>query len=403
MLKKHYLVDGIIVIIIILFLQFFSYTKLPDIKLLLILSLLGVMGFAFTIYGFLTQKFKTKHPLDKLVFAFVCCFILSSFTANIYWNQSFESSLKSCSNFYVYFLYFVFIILEVQEDRIERILKVLFFLSLFIFLIDYKTFPDPLFSYRSEERRNGITIFFYGQGFTFLGGFYFLNKFFEEKKIINLGWFLAACFCLFMLTQARMNLLALAIGFFLLLIFSNFSLRYLLTFALIIGGFVFYSTSSVFTGIKDETKAQAQFYKEDVRVQAHNYFINEMQGGIPTQIFGNGLPGADSDLELQAKRGKDKGFWTADVGLTGIFSYFGIVGVIIWLLFFYNAFKTNYTSHTMYLKAYFLTILTTAFAGYSIFEPGYMPATVSALYLIRCSTLSNYNDEEEDLEGLNPN
>ena len=203
-----------------------------------------------------------------------------------------------------------------------------------------------------------------------------------------------------MLTQARMNLLALSLGFFLLLIFSNIPIRYLLTFALIIGGLVFYSTSSVFTGIKDETKAQAQFYKEDVRVQAHAYFINEMQGGIPTQIFGNGLPGADSDLEVQARRGKDKGFWTADVGLTGIFSYFGIVGVIIWLLFFYNAFKTKNTTHTMYLKAYFLTILTTAFAGYSIFEPGYMPATVLALYLIRCATLSNYNDEEVELDPI---
>ncbi len=316
--------------------------------------------------------------------------------ANIYWSQSFESSLKSCSNFYVYFLYFVFIILDVQEDRVERILKVLFFLSLLIFLIDYATFPDPLFSYRSEERRNGITIFFYGQGFTFLGGFYYLNKFFEEKKIINLGWFLAASFCLFMLTQARMNLFALALGFFLILIFSDLSLRYVLSFALIIAGFVFYSTSSIFTGIKDETKSQAQFYKEDVRVQAHTYFLTVLQGGLPTQIFGNGLPGSDSDLDIQSRRAKDKGYWTADVGLTGIFSYFGIVGVIVWLLFFYNAFKTKNTTHTMYLKAYFLTLLTTAIAGYSIFEPGYMPATVLALYLIRCSTLSNYNYEDPE-------
>jgi len=396
LLKKYLFVDGIIIVIIILFLQFFSYTKLPDIKLILIVSLLGVLFFIFTIYGFFTQKFKTKHPLDKIVFAFICCFIISAFMANIYWNQSFESSLKSCSNFYIYLLYFVFIILNVQQDRVEWILKVLFFLSIIIFLIDYATFPEPLFSYRSEERRNGITIFFYGQGFTFLGGFYFLNKFFEEKKIIYLCWFLAACFCLFMLTQARMNLVALALGFFVLLIFSNISMRYLLSFALIIVGFVFYSTSSLFTGIKDETSAQAQFYKEDVRVQAHTYFLTEMQGGLPTQIFGNGLPGSDSDLEVVARRAKEKGFWTADVGLTGIFSYFGIMGVIVWLLFFYNAFKTENTTHTMYLKAYFLTLLTTAIAGYSIFEPGYMPATVLALYLIRCSTLSMYNYEETD-------
>lgn len=346
-----------------------------------------------------------RKPLDSFVSFFIFSMIISSFMALVYWDQSLMTSFTGYKFFYIYFLYFIFVIFEVSPARVERIIMLFFFTTLVIFFIGYVTFPDPLFSYRSEERRNGITIFFYGHGFTFLGAFYFLGKFFEGKKIIHFVFFVLAAYCLFLLTQSRMNLLALAGGFFLMLLFSDLKKKYLFAVLIIIAGAIFYTTAGVFDGIKEASRDQTQFYKEDIRVLAYNYFLTDFQGGVPTMIFGNGFPVAGSKLEFESIRGNLMGFWTADVGLLGIYSYFGLLGVIAWLLFFYAAFKVKNTPNTIYLKAYFFALLTSAFFGYSIFDPGYMPATIMALYMLRCEIINqqenNLKSDDEDQLSAN--
>ena len=371
--------------ILVLFLKFFSLTlidetsKVNSIGVLASGTLLGI----FTIYELLFKKDLEKKILDKFVLFFILIIIISMIMANLFWDQTFLNSFKEYKNFYIYFLYFIPIFLKIEPERLQRILVIIFILTLGIFLIDYVTFPDPLFAWRNEERRDGITIFFYGQGFTFLGGFYFLNKYVNEKKIIYLALFGIACSCLFLLTQSRMNLLALGLGFFLILLTSNFSKKYFIAFGLVVVSIVVYTSTNIFSGVKEASQDQTQNYKDDIRVQAQNYFLTEFQGGTPTMIFGNGFPSADSKLGLESMRGNLLGYWTADVGLTGIFSYFGILGVLIWLLLFYYVLKIKVSKNSIYIKAYFLALLSTAITGYSIFDPGYMPSTVLALCLLR--------------------
>ena len=383
MLKKQLTVDIIICLIIIIFLEFFSLTLLDDSIKFLVLFATGILLMVNYFIALLIHKPIRKHPLDNLVLLFIFSMILSSFMAYIYWDQSFFSSLKDYRSFYIYFLYFFLVYLNVSSERIERIIILLFFLSLLIFLIDFITFPNPLFSWRDEERRNGITMFFFGQGFTFLGAFYYLERFFYKKNIFHLIWFVLSFGCLFMLTQSRMNLLALGLGFFFILISSNLKRRYLSAILLFIVAGIFFSSSNLFNGIKEATKDEAHFYKKDTRLLAQNYFLTELQGGVPTVLLGNGVPSEKSRLGLESINGE---FYTSDVGLTGVFSYFGILGVIIWILFFYSVFKVKNIQNSVYLKAYFITLLTTAFTGFSIFDPGYMPATILCLYLVRSKT-----------------
>ena len=320
------------------------------------------------------------------------------FMADIYWDQPFAITMKGSVAYYIYPLYFFLIYLDLSAERIERIIKVLFLITLGIFAIDAVTFPTPLFAWRSEERRDGITIFFYGQGFTFLGAFYYLQQYFKTKNILNAVLFGAAFFCLFFLTQSRMNLLALVLGFFLILFYSDFKRKYLIAVLLIIAAASFYFTSKVFNGIKEESNDQAENVKDDIRVLAHSYFLKDLQGGIPTMIFGNGVPGRISNLSLETARANENGFWTADLGLTGIYSYFGAFGALMWILFFWHVFKANLNERTIYLKAYFLMLSTTAFVAYAIFEPGFMPATILVLYLIRCETNKNVEEDTEEEE-----
>lgn len=389
--KKPVLQDAIIILIILVFLNFFSFIGIVDNTTISITAvyIIGLGMMAFSIIKSLSTNRIKKHPLDKLVFFFILSLLISILISYVYWDQTLLSSIKSYYFFYIYFLYFILVYLDIPPERVEGIFKLFFFASLGIFIIDFMTFPNPLFSYRSEERRDGITIFFYGQGFTFLGAYYYLNNFFKSKRIINLLLFIASFACLFFLTQSRMNLLALVLVFFFVLISNDYKKKYLIAVLLLIGAVSFYLNSNVFKGLKQDSADQAQNINEDVRILAHTYFLTELQVGIPTILFGNGVPSSDSNLGIAYIKAKENGYWTADLGLTGIFSYFGLLGTIIWLLFFYTVFKIDKSERSTYLKGYFLTLLTTAFVAYSIFEPGYMPATILVLYLTRCDTLES--------------
>ncbi len=394
--KKSIIQDAIIILIILVSLNFFSLTTISDNATLVITALYAV-GFgmmAFIIIKFLNKKAIEKHPLDRIVFIFILSMFISAFVSFIYWDQPLASSMKSYSYFYIYLLYFVLVYLEIPSERVEGIFKLIFFASLAIFVIDFIMYPNPIFSWRSEERRNGITIFFYGQGFTFLGAYYFLNKFFKTKNLIHIALFTVSFACLFFLTQSRTNLFALVLVFFFTLISSSFKQKYIITILLLMAATSFYFTSSLFNGIKQESATQAENVDEDIRIAAHKYFLTELQAGAPTILFGNGIPAKGGYLGLVSMKAMESGYWTADLGLTGIFSYFGLLGTIMWLLFFYNVFKISKSEKSTYLKGYFLTLLTTIFTSYSIFEPGYMPATVLVLYLVRCDALENSSVEE---------
>ena len=383
--RNQLIIDSIIIGTVLIFLKFFSLTLIDETSKFNSIGILG-LGVLLAIITFYSLTFKNnlnENRLDKYVLFLILSMIISMIMADLFWDQTFIDSFKEYKYFYIFFLYFIPNFFKIESDRLQKIIVIMFGLSVIVFLIDYITFPDPLFSYRTEERREGMTIFFFGQGFTFLGGFYFLNKYITERKLMYLLLFGVAGGCLFLLTQSRMNLLALSLGLFLILLTSNFKKKYFIAAALFVLGIITYTSTDILSGIKEASQDQTKNYKEDIRVQAHNYFLTQFQGGTPTIILGNGFPSADSKLGLESLRGNLLGYWTADVGLTGIFSYFGIFGVLIWLLLFYYVFKIKVSENSIYIKAYFLALLSTAFTGYSIFDPGYMPSTVLALSLMR--------------------
>ncbi|MFC5281961.1 hypothetical protein [Pedobacter alpinus] len=385
--RSYFWVKAMIILIIFIFLQFFSYTGISEDSKVLPTAIFGC-GMLMMLLSINTILFKNDFficGLDKLVILFMAAVFLSFFTAYWYWGQPIGTSLLSYRLFYIYFLYFVLVYFQLTQKEVEQIILIIFFLTLIIFVIGFFTFPNPTFTMRSEERRNGITIFFDGQGFTFLGAFYYLQKYFKTFNLLHLLYYAIGAIFLFFLTQSRMMLVGMGLGSVVILLLSQLRYRYVFAFAGLAMGILVYLTSGVFEGIKEQNAEQAQFAGEDIRVQAYSFFLNDLQGGWPTVIFGNGYPAKGSKLETITYYGQDKGFFTSDVGLTGLFSFFGIFGEIIWILFFYKAFSMVNTQNFTHVKAYFLMIFITAFTGYSIFDPGYMPSTVIALYLIRCN------------------
>ena len=371
--------------IIIIFLEFFSLRLITEDSKITATAILGIgISLAiFSVVGLLFQKGIKINIIDRLLILFVISMFLSSFMANLFYDQSFFGSIKAYKHFYIYFLYFSLLIFKIEPKRIKKIVIIFYFITLLIFLTEYIVFPNSIFSWRSEERRGGISIFFYGQGFTFLGAFYFLQRFFNKREILPLILFSLSFISLFFLTLSRMNLLALIIGIFYILYFSNFNRKFLFGFGVLLLGFLLFFFSTSFNSIKNESASQAQVIREDIRFTAQKHFLFELQGGVLTHMFGNGFPGGDSKLQSQSTYANSKGLYTADIGLTGIYSYFGIFGLLIWIFLFFSVFRIPNENNILFLKAYFLALLTTVFTGYSIFEPGYMPATILTFYLVR--------------------
>ncbi|MXV17427.1 hypothetical protein [Hufsiella ginkgonis] len=330
---------------------------------------------------------KEPNLMDKLVLFFIISVLISAIPAFYIWGQPFLQSIIGSIAYYSFLLYFIFLFGGFSADNIESLLRKFFFLTLIVFIINAAVFPDVLFAWRSESRRGGLTVFFYGQGFTALGCFYFLSEYIERRKLVHLGLFLFGCFCLFFLTRSRMNLLGLGLGAVTLVFFSQVKQRAGTTLMFIVVMMAgLYVSRDLIVKLSADSQLQVKNFKDDVRYQAHEYFLTNFQENTTTYAIGNGVPFGGSRLQLKLTKLSDQlGFYDADLGLTGIFLHFGIFGALIWVIIFFRVFSTRSNTTTGYVKAYFAMLLSTVFTGYSLFDPGYIPATVVALYLLRIS------------------
>lgn len=380
---------GSILVITIIFLDYFSFKEISTTSVFNTPAIFvcGIVMIGITIFNLLFREGVHLLSLDITVLLFIGNMLVSFWMANFYWDQSFFASLVGYRYFYIYFLYFFFIFLNFTSAEVEKILKIFFFLSLVVFLVDLITFPDPIFANRDEERRGGITVFFSGQGFTFLGGFYYLNRFVNEKKKIYLLFFFLAAYCLFFLTQSRMNLAGIFLGGLFILLFSQIRYRYIITGLAVIALIGVYSFTDIFESVKETNKMEMQYYEENIRLSAQEFYLYELQGGRASVLFGNGYPGKNSKLEKLHKDGNLLGYFVSDVGVIGLFSFFGIIGVLLWLSLFIKVIRlpSLINAKSNYPKAYFLSLLPSAIAGYSLIDSGYMAATVFALFITRCS------------------
>ncbi|RXK87351.1 hypothetical protein [Filimonas effusa] len=385
---------SILIGLILLLLQLFNFKLLPEAISAQLSAVAGLGLIAFYLYLRFTRKgaYLKRFFLDKLVWLFLACMLVSAIAASIYWDQSFYTSLIGYKYFYAYFIYLIMAKAFMSKEDADKIIKFFFFATLIVFLINRITFPNSLFAWRSEERREGITLFFFGHGFTALGGFYFLDKFFRERKIINLVWYILAFVCLFLLTRSRMNLVGLLLGGGVILYYSQFRWKKIFTaFLLIATAILLTYSEKIINVVVSETSEQFSKADEDVRSQAHAYFLSEFQPDFVTYLSGNGYPYGNSPLQKVLSNASFYGFYPADLGFTGLLTYFGIFAVLVWMLMFFQVFFRSRGKDVLFLKAYFLMLLSTCITGYSVFDPGYMPATAIALFLLRDNMIRREN------------
>jgi hypothetical protein len=306
--------------------------------------------------------------------------------AYLYHDQSIFSSLIAYKDFYVFFLYFILFKLEFSYKQILNLSFSLFIITLIIFLIDYYTFPNSFFSILdSFERRGAFAIRINGQGFTVMGTFFCIAAFFRTSKFYYfILYVLGFCF-LTLFTSSRIQFLSLIVNTFFVMIFYRKTIKkyFLYIIPVIVAAIVvsIYYLESYVSGLYLLAREDTRTFESNIRYDAMKFFSGEFQTNELTKILGNGYPEWSGTYYNSLLAASYKGFFPSDLGLIGFWIFFGILGVIAWLVIFKKILLSKTDDNNVFIKAYFIDLLLNIIVGYAIFDPGYMIATVFCLFL----------------------
>jgi len=119
-----------------------------------------------------------------------------------------------------------------------------------------------------------------------------------------------------------------------------------------------------------------------VRVLAVSYFLNDFSPSFVTQIFGNGMGHERANYGQVLKYlSQNKGFFISDIGVIGVYTYFGIFYVLAWLIIYYKILKLSISENYIYVKYFFFVSISGSLLGSSLFHPTSVISTIFALYI----------------------
>ena len=86
-----------------------------------------------------------------------------------------------------------------------------------------------------------------------------------------------------------------------------------------------------------------------------------------------------------------KGYHASDVGIIGLFAYFGIIPIIIWLVVLAKILTIKIPEKYIYVKYYFFNVLFGAFVGSTLYHINFLMSNILALYVFQKSLENKEN------------
>lgn len=379
----------IIFILLLLFLKVFSLIAFDDV---LHDRLCKVVILGMSIFVYLKIGIKNDIFLDKINVLLLSIPFFSIISANIIHGQSLLDSISVTIINLTYAFYFFIIYKNPRKDQIIKLLVFLGVCWSIINIVQQFSSPFVLFMEQKFSVRNGLINFFiFGKDLGVLIIFYFFNSLFTRrsisKNIIGLFIGLGAIYCL------GTRQIFLTIGFCLvvgLFYYNKINFKHLCL-LVILFGFLFFNFDKLFG------EFIAMSSNDDWSVQARQlswYFYGYEYNGsnIISIILGNGREMTTSAYgkEIDAFQnyfGEGRGYWRDDIGVVGLYSYYGLVYVVVIISYFIYVFR-NFKYIPAFLRMYvWYTLLTSATLYH--FSAHYSVMAISCMvnYIIRQSIL----------------
>lgn len=352
---------------------------------------------------------KKRHILSHFdfIFYFFLLILLSFINAKVINDQTVDLTFRITYAWLEYSFIYVLLAKKVRFEDIYIACSIFAFIRLTLFLYTILTgnyiFQTVVGEDDLEGARGIMRVRVPGMMITYFWGFWSLGKYLSSEKKIYLLFFLITAIQS-LLEVSRQHIFVYIILSSLLLLYRLSIFKKILFVGFLVSLFTFALPHiKIYQALVEVTETQeykTNGFKDDIRLQATKFYIEQFPQSNYTRVMGNGLYHSESEYGRRVFYVmKNFGFILADIGFVGIYIYFGIVGLIFYAYLLYRTIKvpihSEYSSLKYFVYFLFLTnIFSNSFQGSTIILP-------ITLYIIYSSYLKKkYLHNKIDLSKL---
>ena len=325
----------------------------------------GVAGqfflYLWLLYGLFVFKNKADHSLCIQkhlvpVFWILAGIFISMIPANIYYGQSFLTSIIAYRTQYLWIV--IPILLYIKPTTRDIIIPLNIFSLLFVVLSLLRTYWMPYIFYYTEDQQISLleheneVLILSGLPLLLISYYYYVGKFKESANISNL---VIVCLFLFafLIIQNRSTLFIAVLIMGYAIIKKNSKYKFIfLSFSILFTVIIAFLTIDIWIDLIDETTSQVD--NDDYnRVKAFYYFVYEANKNEITAIFGNGFLSSKTTSLMQDMM--DLGIYNSDLGIIGYWNQFGIISNMVFIIYICKAILSK--NAPFFVKAIGLHIL----------------------------------------------
>lgn len=265
--------------------------------------------------------------------------LLSMVTANLYYGQSYSTSLIA---YRANFLWLAIPVLIRMSPSFKQIAKSSLIITTIMYILYFLRAASPGMFIMDDETlmrfQQGEDIYLAGYTFASIPILYYLTKLHERVKT-NYVAIITFCYVYIFILQNRTQIfiMTVIIGYSIFRVKSKYKFFIVIILAAILLYFII-DTSQHWIDMFQET--QDQINDPDYnRNKAYVYFLTMASPNVWCQIFGNGFLSSKTTSLMQDMMAL--GIYNSDVGFVGYWNNYGIIPIIVFIYTFILAFKNK--------------------------------------------------------------
>jgi len=352
--------------------QFFHYVGIPiEIrKMLCFVAVLLLMGYTSDVVFNIKYSKIEFFSLMKSIFILT---FLSIFISQFYWDQLFYLGYIVSSPLLGICYFFFLLKARPKLIDIENLILIYTFVYCIIWIFAFSQVPTVLFSSSNsdeilDDSRGIYRINIVGRMFLVLSFFFALNKWkiYKEKKFILIA---LVCF-LFIILQVTRQVIILSFLIGMYYFIRSYKKGFILICFIILSFFflknaIVINENSVIGSMINLSENQLdKGDDDDVRLNATKFFFNDFSDNLFTNIFGNGMPHANSNYgQYTLKISNSYGYYLSDVGYAKMYVITGLLGLVLYVILFIKVAFIKVNENWMYAKLFILYVFLANFGA----------------------------------------
>ncbi len=349
--------------------ELFKFIMIPSsIRTLSQVAACGIMILLIVLRLIYQPEKMIKMNFAGPVLILILAAIPSYFIAQSFHNQSLLISAFANRIIWFYLLYFFVHVYQISVKYVIRMIIFVGLLAVLLYYFQYALFPTMVLDIGYLEGRGTLRLFVAGMLCTQVAYFYFLNRFFEKSRLIDLILALVSL-SIFVLQGTRQLLFAIALLTLVNLFFSKrvkgrmFKIGVLALASVA----VFMIFREIFLELTRISTSQVSNLSGGIRLKAARFFLTSFQPSEWAYIFGNSTAGSGSIYNQRMGLYTYKyGFYLSDIGVLGDYIKYGILFVIAGLYMLAKSILFSVSPGYRYLKYYIIMQSFTLATGYGI-------------------------------------